>query len=276
MKQKKLFGKIRLLFILLLGMIFIDSCGIYDVCDETDHYEAKHTNYSVSEPFSYSLPAANNNTFYLVGINGSVDITGVSDDSLVSITGERIVKSDSYRDAEIHMDFLHVEVTQDDSVIRVKTEQPEESHGRNYIVNYTVRIPDDWVVETKNVNGNVIVTAINNQVSVNLVNGAIHCNHIQGSMEGRLVNGEILVDVCLPENGNVVLTSVNGPIDLFIQQDISAVLSANVVNGAIQIIGLDLDNITQTKTSICGSLGDGEGQIILKTVNGSIQVHGTK
>ena len=52
MKQKQIFRKIGLFFTPLLGIVFIVSCGIYDVCDETDHREARNTNYSVSKSFS--------------------------------------------------------------------------------------------------------------------------------------------------------------------------------------------------------------------------------
>ena len=54
----------------------------------------------------------------------------------------------------------------------------------------------------------------------------------------------------------------------------SADFTANVVTGAIHLYGLNLENLHTSSIRTTGTLGEGEGQIDLETVNGPITVKG--
>ena len=276
MKRKQTLRITSITFSLIGCMLFVASCctGIFDHSDERETFNTRNTNYSASESFSHSLPAENMNQFYLNGINGSIDIIGSSEDSMVSITGTRMVQSDSYSDAEYHLTYLEVSITEDDTALLVKTDQPHKLNGRNYIVNYHVKIPAHWTAYVQNVNGNITIISIRSPVSIDGINGTIVCDDLSGNVQGELVNGKISADINLPENGNITFNIVNGPIGLSIQQNSSAMLNADVVNGSVRIVDLDVDILSQTPTSIYGQVGEGNGQITLKAVNGSIQVKG--
>ncbi len=68
--------------------------------------------------------------------------------------------------------------------------------------------------------------------------------------------------------------TVNGNIELEIPQNTSADFSANVTNGAIQILNLTLQNEVATTRSLRGTLGNGQGTIKTNTVNGNINTTG--
>ena len=57
--------------------------------------------------------------------------------------------------------------------IVVETRQPDETHGRNYIVNYHLRVPRSWLVYAENINGNTTVETFDNAVEVGVSQGRI-------------------------------------------------------------------------------------------------------
>jgi DUF4097 and DUF4098 domain-containing protein YvlB len=212
--------------------------------------------YVVQESFSYSVDAAGHSGLRLEGVNGSVTITGNASAQSITVAGERFVGSDSRADAEAYMQELEVQIDDRGAEILVKTVQPRESHGRNYVVEYEITVPSDLEVFVRN------------------INGGIRLEGIQGSTYVDLVNGEIGGRVSLPADGVVDLSTVNGAVRLDIPAATSARFSAGVVNGTIDISGLTLRDSTSTRKSLQGTLGSGRGRIALSTVNGSIRVTG--
>jgi hypothetical protein len=271
----------------LLSFLLLSACIV-----DHDDDDVNDTRYSASENFSFHLDVTTQTYFELHGINGTVKIQGSANSDVVEIWGVRRVESESHADAEANLTRLTVEITTTEDGIFVFTRQPEESHGRNYIVNYQVRVPLDWMVFAENINGNTSLETIANEVSASLtngelevkditgnvnaalVNGNLRLTDITGSVSGALVNGNIYGKVYLPPSGICKLSTVNGQIALSIPQATSANFSARVSNGNIALSNLSLQNATTTPTSTTGVLGGGDGTIQLQTVNGNIVVTG--
>lgn len=254
--------------------------------------EVDNTNYAASEDFSYGFEAAARTQFRLEGINGPVEITGIAGFDSVKVWGERRVESESVADAEEHLAELEVIVSAGSGEISARTEQPDESHGRNYIVEYYVELPDNWQVVVSNINGNIAIDSVNGAIDLDLINGNasiedgdgdldllvingnIVLTDINASVDGTLVNGNIEADVTIPPAGWCTLDLTNGRIDLVIPQSTSATFSASVTNGSISVTNLDLQGQIVTPTSVTGTLGGGDGTIDLDVVNGQIVVDG--
>jgi hypothetical protein len=271
----------------MLSLLLLSACIV-------DHSDGRvdNTRYSAAENFSSRIDVTTQTYFELHGINGTVEIIGSDHFDIVDIWGERKVESDSRADAQASLERLSVEITVRADGIIAETRQPEESHGRNYIVNYQVRVPRACLIFAENINGNTTVEAIDNSVaagltngnlqvksingnvSAGLVNGNLHVLEISGSLEGALVNGNIYGKVYIPLHGVCKLNTVNGNVALSIPQTTSADFSARISNGGISLANLTLQNATTTPTSTSGVLGSGEGLIELTSVNGSIVVTG--
>jgi len=191
---------------------------------------------------------------------------------LVEIWGEKIVKSESMRDAEVYLDDLKVRVSKGRNEVIVRTEQPKDSYGRNYEVVYHVRIPQSWQVSVENINGEVKIASIKSDIFVGLTNGSIRIADILGNVDIDVISGGISGDVTLPSQGMCQITTVNGKIDLEIPGSTSAEFSASATNGNIHISDLVLHHSNTTKNSITGTLADGNGNITLRVVNGQIDV----
>ena len=255
----------------LAGLLLLSGC---DITDADDFDDGGNTDSWATAPFFFEVNISNQIRIGIVGVNGTVDIVGQDGATTVSIRGERRVGSDSVQDAKRHLDELEVQVTDLGDEVLVRTDQPRNTGGRDYVVDYTIALPSDLIVDVALVNGEITIDAIENTVRVDNVNGNVQLTNIVGNAHVTLVNGNIESDVVLPMNGEIDQSTTNGNIILSIPSATSADFSAAVTNGAISTSNLLLSNQVQTPRSLEGMLGSGEGDIALRTVNGAINVHG--
>ncbi len=254
-----------------VGLLFVTGCDSTDTDIRIDDGPRK---FAAREAFSFEVAVEHQSRIRLEAINGNVDIEGRSGARSVIVTGERLVESASLRDAEDHLDEIAVQIRDLGDEVFVRTVQPRNSAGRNYVVHYTITVPKDLEVDVKHFNGNIAVETIENRVSVENANGNVRLGRINGSATVRLINGFIDSDVTMPRDGAITLTTSNGNIDLAIPTSTSATLAASVLNGVIRTSNLTLADRSDSPRSLDGTLGDGEGAIELRTLNGIISVTG--
>jgi DUF4097 and DUF4098 domain-containing protein YvlB len=213
--------------------------------------------FSTKQDFSQEMQVENHMRMRLEAVNGEIVITGQPDATSVIVTAELCVSShESQQDAEARLEQLEVLVTDLSDEIVVETLQPDNTEGRQYVVNYTITVPSNLEVDVNQVNGAIRVEDTTNSVFVNVVNGSLDST------------------VSLPPNGQIRLSMVNGDVDLRLPTSTSAELSAFVDNGTITWDNLDLLDAVHTNQSLTGTLGSGAGVIWLETTNGSIDVIG--
>jgi hypothetical protein len=291
MKTLISYKKKNLLYLTTLFIAFMINACLVDPHDD-NHVNVSNTHYSAYEEFEFKFEVLDREYLDLCAISGSIEITGVADLDSVHIWGERRVESESTRDARAHLEFLQVNIEQYIDGIKVETEQPDQTNGRNYLVYYHILVPENWMVNVcsangvcevnsiantvkiSNTNGDLILEDISGDVTAGLTNGNLILKNFFGSVVGSVVNGAITCNMTLPESGSCKLGTVNGPIGLSIPTETSAYFSASVVNGGISITNLEIQNMVTTPKSVQGRLGNGNGTIELGTVNGAIGVTG--
>lgn len=288
----KRFERISIFFRFVFVILIVASGSNCTIDNLFDSDENGNNTFVAVEPFSYTVAVAGQQRFVIFNVNGSIDIQGETGLDSVYIWGEKEVRAKTQTEADDHLDDLAVEITTDVNAIQVDTEYPESSGGRNYEVEYHVRIPINLAVAVGNTNGSVNVDSLMNDADVGLVNGNVNLEDIAGEVDVDLVNGnvnlrniegnaviglsngQIDAGVDLPAGGTCDFEVVNGNIDLDIPSNTSAQFSAGVVNGSISLTGLTLTNPSMTNQSAQGTLGNGDGTIRLRTVNGNIVVTG--
>jgi DUF4097 and DUF4098 domain-containing protein YvlB len=233
-----------------------------------------NTDFVAEESFSFRVDVTTHSRLRLEGVSGTVAITGEEESDSVLVTGERRVGSESMQDAEAHLPLLQVSVQEIGNEIYVKTTQPQQTHGRSYVVDYTISLPEGFVVSVSHVTGIVSISSVKNSVSVNHVTGQVLLDEISGSSVVSLVTGGIEAEVTLPQHGTINFNLVTGNMDLDIPQSTSAEFSASVVTGTISTSDLFLQNPVSNPGSLTGTLGSGEGTILLNVVTGSVNVQG--
>ena len=176
----------------------------------------------------------------------------------MAVTGTMRVESETAADARAHLEFLDVLVNETSSEIVVSTEQPQHNRGRNYVVHYTIVIPEDLELEINNVNGGVTIREIDGSVSVANVNGQVRLDDVEGDASVVVVNGQIDAEARTVA-GTLDLATTNGAIELDVRTNVSATFDAAVVNGTITVSNLTLSNPVQTTNSLRGTFGGGQG-----------------
>ena len=226
------------------------------------------------EEFFFEEDATGRTEFRLEGINGNIDVIAESGTEDFVVGGFKFVRSSSQADAEEQLDRLEVVVSVEGDAIVVRTEQPSDTQGRTFEVEYNLIVPERLEGNIRNVNGNILIDAMDDDVDVSTTNGNISLRDHFGSAEVRATNGNLDATVTLPQGGVLDMSTTNGSLDLDIPAGTSANFVARVANGSITTSGLSLDNAQSTPVSLTGVLGDGDGEIDIETVNGNIVVQG--
>lgn len=259
-------------------------------CDEAllDGYD-----YDASEPFSYEIPVTGQARFIIDNVNGSIEIIGISETGVVNISGIKTVKSTkSTEHARSHLSNISIEINDDLGEISIATHQPGNSQkGCNHQVKYHIEVPSTWLVTAEQTNGRIAINSIANDIAaktvngdltvenclgainVDTANGSIQLIDVSGSINGEVTNGRIQADISLLQP-DCRLSTTNGPITLGIPADTSAKLSARTMNGSIDLSRLKIASASTSRKKVEGILGEGEGVIDLKTVNGNIDIVG--
>ncbi len=119
-------------------------------------------------------------------------------------------------------------------------------------------------MKAKTVNGKIeLEEIVASNVRVQSKNGAIHLEHVIVDISGNVTNGKISVET-ETLNQNMNLESVNGEIDIVTLTDPTNVdIDVEAVNGNVRLFGEKDYHFT---------VGNGENQVHLTTVNGNITV----
>jgi hypothetical protein len=255
--------------ILVAGMVLISGCMVDDPFENVDN-----TRFTASEDFAYEIAADGRAKLELSAINGSVEVIAIPDAKTVRVWGEKSVDSESNADAGEHLEELHISLVENADRISVRTQQPENAHGRVYRVNYLVRIPAGWDVSIAMVNGESYMDNLSGETHLELVNGNVVLRNLYGSLVARVTNGSVDAQMALEPDGRSDIRTVNGKILQSVPKLTSATVAASLVTGTISVHNLDLHNVSRSLIAYQGVLGEGKGEIILQTVNGSIELWG--
>lgn len=155
-------------------------------------------------------------------------------------------------------------------------------------VSYEVHMPgrlalhattDNGIVEVRNVGGECVLETDNGRIEVRggrgrlrtrTSNGRIDVETSAPDVDLRSNNGPILAT--LTANGPVAgrITSDNGRVRVFFGERTSALVIAGTQNGSIRTRSLDLTELHSSRNHLSGKLGDGGGQLRVRTANGRV------
>ena len=139
-------------------------------------------------------------------------------------------------------------------------------------VDFTVHVPAQVAFVGKTVNGGISVTSLTGNVVTKTVNGSIKIS-TTGYAEAATVNGEITAKFTDANWPNLLsFKTVNGEINLDLPSNLSATVDAKTLNGSINS---DFPmNVTEVKgrKALHGTIGSGGRELVLKTLNGSINL----
>jgi hypothetical protein len=83
------------------------------------------TKVKAHKSFSHTVNLTSQTLLKVEGINGSIKVESVSGINQVSISGEKIVSSDTYQDASSHLKNITIEINELTDELLVKTVHPQ-------------------------------------------------------------------------------------------------------------------------------------------------------
>ncbi len=278
-KTEIVFSRKWLFILAILLLMIVPGCSV-DVDGSDYNFDTSvrggfDYDYTAEKTVSDEVVVQGHNRITVAAINGEMNLEGRDDVNHIKITAVLSVGSNSQVDADLHLDDIKIRITEDDDEILIETIQPQSSYGRGYRAEYGIILPEGLDVTAIQDNGNIYIYDLKSSVDLTNENGDIQALDIVGDIRARLVNGSIETTATLNENGVIDLNTVNGPIELSIPTITSANLSARVDNaGTVFIHDLAFTDSISTPKTFEGTLGNGDGSISLRTINGNIDVFG--
>ena len=211
----------------------------------------------VSEPFSFEVPEGGNTGLTVLGVNGIIEVNGSAQVSTVFISGVMKAGSADSAEAKLAIADMDVDVSEAGGMVTVQTLQPSPAPvGINYIVEYSITLPETMTID------------------VSQANGEIHIQAMESDITASEANGTIDVDAVMPSGGLFDLSTANGDITLTIPADTSATVMCTSATGRVWVYDLNVLNLVQTTHFLSGTLDGGDGEIDITTANGDIELQG--
>jgi len=230
--------------------------------------------------FEWSGRLARGQTLEIRGINGAV-IASAAEGNEARVTA---VKREGRRGDP---DDVRIEVVEHGDGVTICAVYPsrrgentcEPGGGRNQDnerndteVRFRVQVPAGVHFSGNTVNGDVEARDLRADAHLRTVNGDIDVS-TSGQVEASTVNGGITASIGQATwDGTLSFHTVNGSIELMLPAGLAADVSAETVNGAMHT---DFPLTVQGRWGprrLSGRIGNGGGQLQLKTVNGSIRL----
>jgi len=188
----------------------------------------------------------------VLNTNGSISVLGSDTTSKMYCFVTKKARSRiSESDAQSHLSDMHITIEDNTNNFNIEVDNPNND-DRNYIITLTIIIPNNF---------NQLLT---------LGNGNITVNSATKKLMGYLGNGNFIADVTLSDTCLAEISVGNGNLTLTIPGNTNALLTASVGNGNISNNGLNFQNQQIINNHFSGTLGGGDGRILLSLGNGNI------
>lgn len=238
--------------------------------------------YKLTDTWHRSFAVAEGAAFVLDNVSGGIEIEGWNENG-IDVSAAIKIKAPSKSKAKELRRKLAFKVDADRDRVRIGVDRPRIRQvgflssvfgGKMTItITYTVRVPPGTSLEIENTNGSIGIHEASGAFDVDTVNGDITIDSFGGEGEASTSNGSIRCSIhALPPDGDLTLTSVNGGIDVRLPAGVGGRLVAKTVNGGIDCNLTLRETMRKKRSSLRGVLGDGDGTVYLKTINGGIDI----
>lgn len=229
--------------------------------------------YTITRTETRSWPASNVLQVSATTVNGSIDVSAVTDTLITAEITKSCRGTDSV-DAETHIDDVVVTDNVQEGQLFLNADMPDDT-GRNYVASFDMTTPSTPYFTILSVNGDITLQDMTGGAWVRLTNGGIATVNLLGGFDAVTVNGTINCDMAgLGTGESVELTTTNGAVNLMLPVDVSATFDASTTNGEVVVTGFSAPityTINQTNHK-AGTIGTGDGSIEITVTNGDATI----
>jgi hypothetical protein len=204
------------------------------------------------------------------GLNGAVKIE-TSDTKTAEIYIERTAGTQEA------LDRRKITIEADANSLHIRAEKSDDAgffarfFGSSAKERATLKLPRQISLHAKGVNGSFVTTDIDGSVEVTGVNGRVQIGSAVGRATFKGINGSMVVGLKKIDQEGVVLSGINGNVELQLGEDVNADFDVRGLNG--RVIS-DLPNVEIEKSkrrSYSARIGNGGAGITAKGINGNIR-----
>ena len=222
-----------------------------------------------SESFSHTYPLAADGRVSVANVSGNIRITGWD-------RKEVQLEAVKYADTQEDLQAIRIDIDAQPDAIEIETKFPHHFFDDHHSgrVEYTLSVPNRARIDSvKLVSGDVRLEGLGGDVDASSVSGTIRAVGLTGAVHLSGVSGRIEANFDRDLGRSVSLSTVSGSIVLGLVPDANADVSAETVSGGIHSeLPIQVDHHQFVGQSLHGKLGNGEAQIDLHTVSGSIDL----
>jgi hypothetical protein len=222
-----------------------------------------------SDSFSHTYPLAADGRLSLANVSGNIHITGWD-------RNEVQLEAVKYADTEEDLQAIRIDVDARPDAIQIETKYPHHffDDHHNGRVDYTLSVPMQARIDSvKLVSGDLRLAGLTGDVEASSVSGEIRAQGLTGAVHLSGVSGTIEANFDRDLGRRVSLSTVSGSIVLGLVPDANAEVSAETVSGGIHSdLPIEVNRHQWVGQSLHARLGNGDGQIDLHTVSGSIDI----
>jgi hypothetical protein len=239
-----------------------------------------------SDEFRWNGPVAPGQTVAIKGVNGSITAEPAMGNEVQVIAVKTARKSD-VNSVQIkvvpHSGGVSIcalypspsgefpDCASDSSEI-IRSTSNHRLENNDVQVNFTVKIPARVGFIGKTINGDISATSLSGNVTTRTINGSIRIS-TSGYAEATTINGEISARLGDAQwSAPLNFKTINGAINLDLPQNLSTDVEAETLNGQINSdFPINLTTL-KDRRHLRGRIGAGGRELVLKTLNGSINL----
>lgn len=120
--------------------------------------------------------------------------------------------------------------------------------------------------------GDVSAADIYGDVNIDVTSGDIYVLQKNGELRIDTSSGDVTVETSLMASGRYLVETSSGEITFRIPSDASSMVDLETSGGTIEIDKLSIAIESVSRTHLVGTLGDGDGEIVLSTSGGDIDL----
>ncbi|HUT47239.1 MAG TPA: DUF4097 family beta strand repeat-containing protein [Sedimentisphaerales bacterium] len=239
------------------------SCKDIDSLFRAEHQRTEHV----------SVPIAG-----VAGLNvesdvGSITVTG-ADVTDCNVTAEITVKAQTKEKARKLAEEVKIKLESSGDTLTIKAVRPAELKKRALVVDFKIIAPRHMKLDCSTGVGTVTVSDIEGRIEASVNVGSIVCHMVVAELDLSSNVGSVTVKYAdaAPAACNANITTNVGSIEFTAPPELSAQVSVSTNIGSVKT-ARPITVVGKVGKSIKGTIGTGEGKVLLKTNVGSIEIN---
>lgn len=219
-----------------------------------------------------SAPLTPGKTLELENNVGEIIITG-ADVKDCDVTAAITAKAPTEEQAQKLAEEVRIKLQPQGNKLHIKVEQPDNKSKQSINIDFDITMPKETALQLSTDVGEIKIANTTKSIKAETDVGAVSCKEISGDIDIKTDVGEVTVlySKTAPGACNANIKTDVGKIDFTAPPDLSAQVSFSTNIGSIETdLPLTINGMLGKNSS--GTIGKGEGEVILKTDIGSIKI----